>query len=339
MSRPLRPQMIVESTLCSLAKAGWRSKRMSDTVAHRVLEGCRSGSLKEDQTVKLLEAVLAVDSSLLTVRNARGRSPTDIAMACTHCPEVERLFTVVVFDRYQIVRPGQPMYKSHTAVVHEVVDLAPHASSHPEDPEPLGHAAPLSGPAGDGSDSSFRTEEGRLALKLVAAPHLWQREIRIRCQLAVAGGSIVSVVSAAVAMPSQSGGRSGADHGQGRNCDHDIEADHDHDDVRHFAGLMANSSPKLEVTVLESTATATVRREEARAMMATFPYALCMPLADRNLAEIISSERLAEEPLQVIRTVGRKVSCWGQERTVPPCPTCPREHCVRMRHGPCSCDP
>ena len=32
--------------------------------------------------------------------------------------------------------------------------------------------------------------------------------------------------------------------------------------------------------------------------MAEYPYAIEMPFADRNLSEIILSERLAEEPLE-----------------------------------------
>ena len=38
-----------------------------------------------------------------------------------------------------------------------------------------------------------------------------------------------------------------------------------------------------------------------------FQAAIAMPLADRNLLEIIQSERLAEEPLPVIREVAAKL--------------------------------
>lgn len=42
--------------------------------------------------------------------------------------------------------------------------------------------------------------------------------------------------------------------------------------------------------------------------MQSYPYAVCMPLADRNLLEIIQSEQLAEEPIAVIRNAGAKLA-------------------------------
>lgn len=41
--------------------------------------------------------------------------------------------------------------------------------------------------------------------------------------------------------------------------------------------------------------------------MQTYPYAIQLPWADRNLAEIISNERLATEPLDAIRQLSQKV--------------------------------
>ena len=137
---------VVENVADTLTKSHWRSAKDGSTVSHIVLEACRTGCISEPVTVRLMDTMLNQDPDLLTTPNIRKRTPTDIAMQCTGYLEVERRYTVVVFEHYQIITPDKPMYKSPTAEVHEAVDLRL-------------------------SDAS--RAEGRLALKLIAGPHLF----------------------------------------------------------------------------------------------------------------------------------------------------------------------
>ena len=81
------------------------------------------------------------------------------------------------------------------------------------------------------------------------------------------------------------------------------------DEVRSAVGYAAACSTEtLPITTVPQSALGGVRRAEAKRLMEGYPYAVCMPLADRNLLEIIQSERLAEEPVAVIRAAGLKVA-------------------------------
>jgi hypothetical protein len=51
----LGEELMVEHVLCEMAGSSWRSTSTADTVAHRILEGCITGSLNEAQTVELME--------------------------------------------------------------------------------------------------------------------------------------------------------------------------------------------------------------------------------------------------------------------------------------------
>jgi hypothetical protein len=64
---------------------------------------------------------------------------------------------------------------------------------------------------------------------------------------------------------------------------------------------MAASSATRVVEVFQPSFVEATRREEAKALMRKFPCVIQMPMADRNLNEIIIAEHLAEEPLDVIR--------------------------------------
>lgn len=69
-----------------------------------------------------------------------------------------------------------------------------------------------------------------------------------------------------------------------------------------------NSAQELPITAMPESELVTVPRPEARDLMQGYPYAVCMPLADRNLLEVIQSERLAEEPMAVIQSTGLKLA-------------------------------
>ena len=254
---------MVENALSSLAETKWRSRIGASTVAHQILDACRIGNVGEAMTVRLVESVLAREPGSLTVHNSRKVTPTDIAMGCTGCPEVERKFTVVVFEHYQILAPDKPMYKSPTAEVHEAVDLrAPDAS---------------------------RAQQ-RLALKLIAGPELWRRELEVRQVLTGATGGIVAALSAAVMDDSSSNSEQ-------------AEAIKDAMDYARSATTLT-----LPITTMDLEELGSVRRTEARDLMSIYSCAVCMPLADRNLLEIIQAERLAEEPMPVIRHTALKVA-------------------------------
>ena len=97
---------LVEHALVKMATSEWRSPVTEDTVAHKILEGCITASLNERQTVQLMEAVL-LHKPLLGIQNARGKTPTELAIMCEGKAEIQNRFTVVVFERYQIPRPGK----------------------------------------------------------------------------------------------------------------------------------------------------------------------------------------------------------------------------------------
>ena len=70
-----------------------------------------------------MEGVLWHDAAILTATNNQCKTPTDLAIMCEGMLEIQTRFTVVLFNRYQIVRPQHPLYKSPTAEVHECNDL------------------------------------------------------------------------------------------------------------------------------------------------------------------------------------------------------------------------
>lgn len=253
---------LVEHVVCELARSTWRSPLTGNTVAHSILEGCYKLNLTETQAVQLMQAVLGADAAILTTENNRGKTPTDFAIMCEGMVEIQTRFTVVLFNRYQILRPKNPLYKSPTAEVHECNDL-----------------------------TQLTNSDARYVVKLMANADLWLRELQTRDALgAEAAGSYVGVVSAAFteqdAVQSAAAGSAGPASTQ---------------------AAMQYATAVSSVSVFQPSFVSETRRVEARTLMNTYPYAIQMPLADRNLNEIIASERLAEEPLDVIRQSSRKV--------------------------------
>ena len=215
----------------------------------------------------MMQTVLEADNGLLTVPNARKKTPTDLAVQCEGKHTIERLYSVVVFDHFQLLSLGSPLYKSPTAEVHECWDLR--------------------------HERTGAQAGQRFVIKLISDPDLWLRELATRDAV----GTVTSAARACVgAVSARSSTRWAPRTGAGRRAE---------------AALQYGRSADTEhrpVTVARATSaeTAAIRRE-ALAMMAEYPYAIVMPLADRNLAEIIASERLATEPLDVIRSSGEQL--------------------------------
>lgn len=303
---------LVEHVLCELARSGWKSPSTGSTVAHMILEGCYKLCLTEIQTVQLLEAVLVHDAAILTAKNNRGKTPTDLAIMCEGMLEIQIRFTVVLFNRYQIVRPHHPLYKSSTAEVHECNDLLKLASDKQQQQQQQQDFNTssnrrrsssffavnqtkrlLSRTTSDGSTHVDTPTSARCVVKLMSNPDLWLRELQTRDTLGTStAGSYVGAISAAVAE---------------RDNDDDAATAVDPRAAAATQYATMSSSTDRPVTVLQPSSVAETRRGEARTLMQTFPYAIQMPLADRNLNEIISSERLAEEPLEVIQQTSRKL--------------------------------
>jgi serine/threonine protein kinase len=265
----LDEEELVEHVLCEMVSSSWRSATTADTVAHKILEGCITGSLKEDQTVELMEAVLKRDKDVMTAPNARSKTPTELAIMCEGKLEIQTRFTVVLFERYQIARPQNPLYKSPTAEVHECVDLAELNNSE--------HAI--------GSNKRF-------VVKLMSNPDLWLRELKTRDALgeAVAGSYVGAISAASTEIDTATMTPAAAAAAQAA--------------AQYASSASTDVRP---INVFQTAAVNQTRRDEARHLMTEYPYAIQMPLADRNLNEIIASERLAEEPLDVIRQSSRKV--------------------------------
>jgi serine/threonine protein kinase len=263
---------LVQIAIGRMAESKWRAADgTTDSVAHRLLNACRERNLSEHQTVELLEVALQADPAILTVSNMKNQTPTELAMQCEGKLEIQKRFTVVLFNRYQIARPKNPLYKSPTAEVHECTDLV--------------H---LSNNEFNGTESNKRC-----VVKLMANPDLWMRELKTRDALGDrAAGSYVGAISAAIVEMKSSN-------------PHDPHAYVASRDASEYAST--SSSEVRPITSFAQSFVARTRREEARQLMNDYPYAIQMPLADRNLNEIIASERLAEEPLDVIRQSSRKV--------------------------------
>lgn len=262
--------VLVEHVISELARSAWRSPLTGNTVAHVILEGCYKLNMAEKQTVRLMQAVLLHDATILTTANERGKTPTDVAIMCEGMVEIQTRFTVVLFNRYQIVRPQHPLYKSPTAEVHECNDLTQLRN--------MKHNS---------------NSDARYVIKLMANPDLWLRELQTRDTLGLeAADSYVGATSAAIA-------------------EHDVVQSLAETEFAAAQAAMqyavSASSKARPVSVFKPSFVAENRRDEARLLMTEYPYAIQMRLADRNLSEIIASERLAEQPLDAIRRSSRKV--------------------------------
>jgi len=116
-------------------------------------------------------------------------------------------------------------------------------------------------------------EEGdmeRLVIKLMQDEESWAREIELRSGKDFSHTDVVALKSAATLL----------------------------DDFSCDATVPVECCPYLPNTV---------RLQSTRELLQAFPFALVMPMADRNLAEVIQSERLADESIDVLRQVGSRI--------------------------------
>ena len=117
-------------------------------------------------------------------------------------------------------------------------------------------------------DLSHNDEEGedRLCIKLMHDEDSWTRELELRSVYERTSQDVMSIRAAATLLKS----------------------------------VVLESSVPVEFCpgLIER-----VRLSSTANLMRDYPFCLVMPMADRNLAEVIQSERIAEECLDVIRQV------------------------------------
>ena len=102
-------------------------------------------TIDEGVAVDFSKAVLAVSPTVLTAANGHGATPGDMALLCENRYAIQRIFTTVLFESYQLLKPSQPaIYKSETAVLYEcrVVQLSKDTSSTLCNTGPLQHRSP-----------------------------------------------------------------------------------------------------------------------------------------------------------------------------------------------------
>ena len=119
--------------LAALAKSGWRSsvETHRETVIHCILGACSSLEATGSKAAPLLDAQaeslvhVALDANrgdprLLTVPDGRGRAPSDVVKRLDGYEALERIFTIMLFQRFQLLDlTAQPLYLSPTAAVFE----------------------------------------------------------------------------------------------------------------------------------------------------------------------------------------------------------------------------
>ena len=127
----------------------------------------------------------------------------------------------------------------------------------------------------DGAAAAANTDNTNyIVLKLMSDHDSWRREIVSRAGMRTIADSIVPVLSAATADPNVA------------------------------------ESQLLEIDGVEIRRCdpATAAHATAAELMQRYPYALALPKADRNLLEVIDAERIADEPVDVIRGLALKIT-------------------------------
>lgn len=265
----------IEAVLVELTAEGWRSGTSNGTTLHRVVDSCRRGAVSASLAVSLSKSILSVDSDLLTTKDMSNKTAGDYAMSIDDAVELERLLTVVVHSKYQLTRPSEQLYRSQTALVMECRNLSDHGETMDSTLVRRLRVSVVIDESGvDGVAAKDPVEDSAvpLVIKMMTDFNSWKREIESRATLMSTGSSIIpihSIASSAKGTPSHIGQL--------------VVVRQGNDPVeRELHGL----SIKL---------------------MRQYPYALCMERADRNLLECISNERLAAEPLVVIRATVSKI--------------------------------
>ena len=177
----------LKTTLAALVS--WRQPGVGGTVLHRVVDICRRGVLTSEQATTLSAHLLSVDQDLIVAVDARLKTAGDLSMVCDNAVELQRMLTVVVFHRYQLINPSEPLYKSPTALVMEMSDLSRHIDSHQN---------------GNRRLSAYSTLVARdnevMVVKMMQDKGSWLREIESRSAIGPAAmESIIAIDSAASA--------------------------------------------------------------------------------------------------------------------------------------------
>ena len=158
-----------------------------------------------------------------------------------------------------------------------------------------------------GASNAKNNGPKRYVVKLMSNPDLWVRELQTRDALGTSNAVLGAVSAAMVDQLPVANGRAlwgKARRGHVAKARRGGPAPTTHAAKEYAAKATSDSRP---VTIFQPLFVSEARRDEARQLMSEYPFAIQMSLADRNLNEIIASERLAEEPLDVIRESGRKL--------------------------------
>jgi hypothetical protein len=271
----------VRTVFSNLATEMWRGDN-GTTILHSVVNACRHGSITSDQAVQLSKALLISDPSLRTAEDRFKQTPGDYAMGCEDALELELLLTVVVHQSFQLLKPAEYLYVSPTALVMEARFVA-------EDTDGRGSAASRDlTPSRRRSSFSHELERGQQAIviKLMSDGAAWRREVECRQAM----GSVASSIEAAwipiFAIAST-----------------------DPNVPQHVGALPVIGWNKADLTArTPDECSYTCRMPTAKELEQRFPFALAMERAERSLLEIIANERLAAEPLEVIRVIAHKVA-------------------------------
>lgn len=274
---------LLTDLLCLMAKNGWTDNK-GRTTLHQVAKSCEHKSISVETAVIISEALLKVAPDLLVVKDMMGKTVGDIAMRCEDAVELELLVTVVVHEFYQLVHPNEKLYQSETALVMECRDLSimdPSASMTMNDSDKAGSILRGMSINKDGLLTGPRVDVDTrvpLVIKLMSDRNSWHREAETRRALPTGvHAAIVPLVAAT----------SSKEHAyKQRRSIH----------TKRRKGKSTTKAKKSKDHIL------------AVEYMRDYPYALVMERAERNLAEIISNERLAAEPLDSIRFTAQKIA-------------------------------
>lgn len=103
----------------------WKNKSCKDTLLHIIVKASHNCTLLEKQAIVLVKRILDRDPSIISSKNIFLETAGDLSMACKNTGQLQRLLTVIVFDRYQIRTPDRPIKQSSTSLLITAVLLDP----------------------------------------------------------------------------------------------------------------------------------------------------------------------------------------------------------------------
>jgi hypothetical protein len=259
---------IVRWCVKRMAEGGWRTAdERGDTVIHRILVACQLGRLSEGVAMSLITDVLDIAPSLLLQENAKVGF-----RSARHPPPLAgiRMCRLIVCCACAL----QGLSPSKLAMLCQgcpkleqtftIVVFKHFQLTNPARPRYKSATALIH----EVRDLRVPEEQEpeRIVIKFMENEDSWSRELKIRDAVGASSSDVIGIAHAAT-----------------------LKAE-----VNFPCAIPIETCPNLDHEVkLQSTAE----------LMAAFPFGIVMPMADRNLAEVIHSERLAEETLDVIRQV------------------------------------